>query len=123
MIKETKFGFCADCGHFHFKLSLCFVDTGPGESEIKYFCSKCKDKPHGWEARMGIVHKHSAGKEIGVCGTPHITGYGHNAYGSVLAVYDNGARLAITCQHGGSGYLCLECAKAIVRDATRVLEP
>lgn len=46
---------------------------------------------------------------------------GHvNAFGSVLSEYDSGHRLPFICGHGGSAWLCPECAVRIA--ATAVLE-
>ena len=49
-------------------------------------------------------------------GMPYVTAgqYGDNAFGSVLAELENGARIGLSCEHGGSAWLCLSCAKSVV---------
>ena len=60
--------------------------------------------------------KNEASRVIGYVREPYVTDsqYGDNAFGSVLAELENGARIGLSCEHGGSAWLCLSCAKSVV---------
>lgn len=43
----------------------------------------------------------------------HFVPYNPNAYGTILIVDEDGA-FPVTCGHGGSEWLCIECANDIL---------
>ena len=42
--------------------------------------------------------------------------YGFNAYGSVMSQEADGSLIPVICMHGGSRWLCLECAKKLMEE-------
>ena|SRR3990167_3132818 len=91
------------------------VTTGPGRG--RYVCAGCPSSD--WREAMGFkpnptpISKGS--KTVRYVGEPFVTDsrYGGNAFGSVLAELENGSRIGVTCEHGGSEWLCLSCAEAV----------
>lgn len=103
------------------------VETGPGSGYFEY-CEDCwsqlseTKRPRDWSERMGIGGTIAPGTTfVQFIGDPCLTDtrHGQNAFGSVLAEYSNGAHIGVTCEHGGSGWLCLECAQKCVDNQKR----
>jgi hypothetical protein len=51
--------------------------------------------------------------KITIMGTPSAN-EGGNAYGSIWAQAENGRRYTLMCGHGGSMWMCLGCAQAMI---------
>jgi len=101
------------------------VSTGPGRGHFDY-CEDCwnelpeSQRPVDWYEAMGISGTHDPNATfVRYVGEPHITDsrYGQNAFGSVLAEYSDGSRIGVICGHGGSAWLCLDCAKGVKNDS------
>lgn len=113
-------GQCEICGKLKWKLIEKSVETHPGSGKIFRVCQKCIDAnlvPESFNERYGISYELTPNaKFVKYVGVPDVTdgAYGANAYGSVLAEYDDGNRIGVTCGHGGSAWLCLDCAKQII---------
>mgnify|MGYP001614360756 FL=1 len=113
-------GRCSECGKLKLRLREWSWSTGPGGGHTGRFCDDCWDaRPKDWEERMGITRQLAPGATfVRYVGEPRVTasGYGANAFGSVLAEYSDGSRIGVMCGHGGSAWLCLSCAqKMLVR--------
>ena len=110
-------GKCNFCNSFKLNLEEHDITTSPGGGETFRICKKCLldgKLPKSFKERYGISSGYTSGSTfVKFVGTAHITDctYGSNAYGSVLAEYDDGSKLGVMCGHGGSAWLCLECAK------------
>jgi len=116
--------FCKNCHRLR-KVRKYSFKIKPGVAEAKYMCSDCADRYCDWDAQVGIAHtsKTPLGNFIKYVGTPYVTDecYGQNAFGSVLAQYENGSTIGVICGHGGSEWLCLKCAKDLVEAQNRCI--
>ena len=101
------------------------VSNGPGTGYFEY-CEQCwvelpkELQPTDWEESIGlksIVNPNA--KFLRYIGKPYVTSsrHGLNAYGSLLAELDDGSHVGIICGHGGSCWLCLECAQKIYKES------
>ena len=119
-MRKLMIGHCKFCHRFKFNLIEKTVPSGPGVGRIHRICPKClaaERLPESWYKRMGIRNPTSdSAKFVRYVGIPHVTAseYGQNAFGSVLAEYDDGSRVGVICGHGGSEWLCLSCAEKLV---------
>jgi len=117
---NSKFhGKCYQCGKSGFGFKEWSWTTGPGAGRTGNFCNKCWEKrPKNWEDTLGISTETKPGATfVRYVGVPQITAseHGFNAFGSILAEYSDGSKLGVMCGHGGSAWLCLECANKISR--------
>ena len=118
-------GKCYSCGHRKRKLREWSWTTGPGTGQFGNFCDDCwESRPKNWEEKVGMTMQRMSpnAKFVQYVGAPQVTAakHGPNAYGSVLAEYDDGSRIGVMCEHGGSAWLCLGCAEKLVgKEANR----
>ena len=118
---------CDFCRRLKFGVAEKSVGCGPGTGKLYQICPKClRDNrlPKSFEEQMGMVKlTRPNAKFIQYVGQPHITAskYGVNAYGSVLAEYDDGSRMGVICGHGGSAWLCLTCAQECMEKQSKEL--
>ena len=117
------FARCNFCGRRGPGRSEHTISTNPGGGQIFTICKVCFEEgklPQSFNEKRGIDNQlsNSNAKLIRYVGKPQITdgSYGLNAFGSIVAEYDDGSRLAVCCSHGGSEWLCLECAIKGIRD-------
>jgi hypothetical protein len=110
--KHKLVGRCYGCQWIRWRLREWFWTTEPGIGNTRHFCRQCwDDRPKGWEASIGMSFNLPPGAvKVGLVGEPRANHEG-NAFGSILMEYDDGTRLGFTCEHGGSMWLCLECAR------------
>src|SRR3990167_2975809 len=54
-------------------------------------------------------------------GIPSANAYG-NAYGSIWGEHENGVKTTVICGHGGSMWMCLNCAQATI-SGTPLIKP
>ena len=78
--------------------------TADGECFLD-FEAKCIESAKGLDG-LGQVWSYS--------GTPKANSFG-NAYGSIRVLYKTGAFTPVICEHGGSMWLCLDCAEKIIQ--------
>ncbi len=113
-------GLCDICHWPGFNLIQETVMTGPGSGRTYQIHKNCKNKlPKSFKEIYGFIQpRDSKAKFKRFVGTPRITEakYGNNAYGSVLAEHTDGSRIGVMCGHGGSAWLCLECAEKIIKN-------
>jgi len=113
-----RIGFCDGCRKLKRNVKRHEWDTGPGSGRYEYLCPTCwPNRPKGFMEIMGISNSMKQGAQfVKFVGEPQITDnrYGMNAWGSVLALYDDGSKLAVICDHGGSAWLCLSCAENMI---------
>lgn len=110
-------GYCNFCNKFRFVLEHHEIMTQPGGGRIYKICRKCISEgrlPKSFNERYGISSsKSSEAKFVKFIGVPEIL-YGTNAYGSVLAENDDGSKISVICGHGGSAWLCFNCARKVM---------
>ena len=114
---------CDFCHRFRFGIVERTVPSGPGVGRIHRICPACLAQgrlPGSWYEQMGMLpsRDHDAPvKFMKYVGRAYATSHecGENAYGSVLAEYDDGSRIGVICEHGGSQWLCLTCAEKIMQ--------
>ena len=105
-----------------FQLKDILVMDRPGGGKTYTICGECFSEgklPKGFNEKWGISSDVKEGaKFVRYIGNPEVTDseYGLNAYGSILVEYDDSSRLPVICGHGGSAWLCFECAKNIVKE-------
>lgn len=68
------------------------------------------------------MHFDPFSKFIRFVGVPTITDCtnGQNAFGSVLAVYDDGTKFDLICGHGDFRWLCLSCAERAINEQKEI---
>jgi hypothetical protein len=107
---------CYLCGKIKFGCREYSWQPNPGTMSHQQICGVCwPNRPKDFYEVWGIDRqmKSTEAKFVKPIGTPQITMENNNAFGSVLALYDDGTRLGICCEHGGSAWLCLSCAQKI----------
>lgn len=115
-------GRCDICNKLKFSIKKYDITDRPGSGRRYLICNTCVKEgriPKSFNEKMGIYWKNEDRiKFVKNIGTPQITDsrYGNNAYGSVLALYDNGSTLPIICGHGGSCWFCYDCAVKLIKD-------
>lgn len=114
-------GKCDICKKFKFSLKKHNIMDGPGSGRIYEICNTCTKEgkiPKSFNEKMGITEFRTPDAEfVKFIGSPQITEsrYGSNAFGSVLALYDDNSRIPVICMHGGSAWLCYECAVKLIK--------
>jgi hypothetical protein len=106
-------GRCDICNKWKIGIQRHSVTIGPGHGKVFHVCAKCPVPPNFNDLHGISQHMKSNAKFVRFVGEPIITNsmYGNNAYGSILALYDDGSKTGVICGHGGSAWLCLACAK------------
>ena len=112
---------CDFCHTLKLHLEERTVYDSPGGGYTCHICRPCLASgrlPKNFNERMGITTGLKDGaKFLRYIGIPQVTAseYGDNAFGSILAEYDDGSRIGVICGHGGSAWLCLKCAEDTYR--------
>ena len=108
---------CFLCGGFKWCAREHRWMIGPGTGRIEPICRQCWPyRPKDFVEKMGARGPTSditPRTFVRFEGAPSVTASecGLNAFGSVVACYNDGSRTSVICGHGGSEWLCLDCAK------------